>query len=274
MDAGVVLPVWGAAHYLRGRPPYSASLVDVLTDELGLDGSGVLVDVGCGPGVLTVGLAAAFDTLIGVDPDPGMLLEAARHATEHGVRDVRWIHARAESLDSLDLPPARLVTFGQSFHWTDRRLVADTVYDLLEPGGSIALIAHTVHGCAVPEPLAEPIPHEAIREVIRRYLGSDSRAGHGRRPANAEPFADSLAASRFGASRTVRAPGRVDLVRSVDDVIDNYLSMSFAAPHLFGPHLEAFVDDVRALLVTIAPDGRFWDWPGDTEIVLATTPSH
>lgn len=262
-------PVWGAAHYLRGRPPYSATLLDVLTAELGLDGSGVLLDVGCGPGVLTVRLAPAFDTLIGVDPDPGMLAEAARHATAHGVHDVRWINARAESLTTLGLPTPRLVTFGQSFHWTDRRPVAEAVYDLLEPGGSIALIAHTVEGRPVPEALAEPIPHEAIREIIRRYLGSDSHAGHGR-PPSTERFADSLAATRFGVPRTVYAPGRTDLIRSVDDVIDNYLSMSFAAPHLFGPHLDAFITDVRELLLRESPDGRFWEWPGDTEIVLAT----
>lgn len=270
MDPEIGLPVWGAAHYLRGRPPYSAALVDVLTRELRLDGTGALIDVGCGPGVLTVRLAAAFDTLIGVDPDPGMLAEAARHATAHGVDHVRWINARAESLPSLELPPARLVTFGQSFHWTDRRPVAEAVYDLLEPGGSIALIAHTVEDRPAPEPLAAPIPHEAIRELIRRYLGSDQHDGHGRRPVSTERFADTLAATRFDVSRTVYAPGRADLLRTVDDVIDNYLSMSFAAPHLFGPHLDAFVTDVRELLRRESPDGRFWDWPGDTEIVLAT----
>lgn len=267
------MPVWGAAHYLRGRPPYSAALLDVLTSELALDGTGVLLDVGCGPGVLTVRLAPAFDTLIGVDPDPGMLAEAARHAAESGVGDVRWINARAESLGTLHLPRARLVTFGQSFHWTDRQPVAAAVYDLLEPGGSIALVAHNVEGRPWPTALAEPIPHEAIRDVIRRYLGSDAHDGHGRRPAGGERFADSLAASPFGGSRTVYAPGRDDLVRSVDEVIDNYLSMSFAAPHLFGPHLDAFIADVRDLLLATAPDGRFWDWPGDTEIVIATKPA-
>jgi hypothetical protein len=70
----------------------------------------------------------------------------------------------------------------------------------------------------------------------------------------------------------VYAPGRADVIRSVDDVIDNYLSMSFAAPHLFGPHLDAFMGDVRDLLLARSADGRFWDWPGDTEITLATKP--
>jgi SAM-dependent methyltransferase len=263
---------WGAAHYLRGRPPYSAALLDTLTAELGLDGAGVLLDVGCGPGVLTVQLAPAFDTLIGVDPDPGMLAEAARHATANGVEGVRWINDRAERLSNLRLPAPRLVTFGQSFHWTDRKSVAEAVYDMLEPGGSIALISHVAEDRPSPPPLAAPIPHEAIREIVRRYLGSDTRAGHGRRPTSRERFADSMGGTRFGTPRTVYAPGRPDLVRDTDDVIHYYLSMSFAAPHLFGPHLDAFADDVRELLLTTAPDGRFWDWPGDTEIILATKP--
>jgi cyclopropane fatty-acyl-phospholipid synthase-like methyltransferase len=47
----------GAAHYRRGRPAYSPQLETVLAEELGLDGSGRLLDAGCGPGILTVRLA-------------------------------------------------------------------------------------------------------------------------------------------------------------------------------------------------------------------------
>ena len=39
-----------AAHYRAGRPPYSPELEAVLTEELGLDESGRLLDGGCGPG--------------------------------------------------------------------------------------------------------------------------------------------------------------------------------------------------------------------------------
>src|SRR5689334_8056884 len=56
-----------AVHYRPGRPPYSPRLEDVLTQELGLDGTGRLLDGGCGPGVLTVRLADLFDEVIGLD---------------------------------------------------------------------------------------------------------------------------------------------------------------------------------------------------------------
>ena len=254
-----------AAHYLRGRPPYSAQLLDVLRDELDLDGTGLLVDVGCGPGVLVVQLAPAVATRIGIDPEPAMLDEAASHAAAHDV-EAQWICARAEYLPALDLPPARLVTFGQSLHWTDQEPVIDAVYDLLEPGGAIAVIAHDIE--AGPSPIdapAPPIPHDEIHALIRRHLANDSAP----RPARMDRFEDALTRSRFGTSRHVLAPGRTDLVRSADDVIANFFSTSFAAPDLFGAGLDAFVADMRDVLATSSPTGRFWDWPGDTAVVLA-----
>jgi cyclopropane fatty-acyl-phospholipid synthase-like methyltransferase len=41
----------------------------MLTQEAGLDGNGRLLDVGCGPGVLTVRLAHLFRQVVGLDPD-------------------------------------------------------------------------------------------------------------------------------------------------------------------------------------------------------------
>ena len=49
-----------AVHYRYGRPAYSPGLEALLIKELGLDGSGRLLDVGCGPGILTVRLARLF----------------------------------------------------------------------------------------------------------------------------------------------------------------------------------------------------------------------
>jgi hypothetical protein len=83
---------------------------------------------------------------------------------------------------------------------------------------------------------------------------------------------DALGRTRFGRPTAVYAPGRPDITRDIDGVISGYLSMSYAAPHLFGDRLEAFVTDVRRLLAEKTTTGRFSDWPGDTIAEIARKP--
>ena len=47
-----------AWHYARYRPGYPPAFLDDLTQRLGLDGTGRLLDLGCGTGQLTLPLAA------------------------------------------------------------------------------------------------------------------------------------------------------------------------------------------------------------------------
>ena len=259
-----------AKYYARGRPPYSRELVSTLTAELGLDGSGRLLDVGCGPGTLTIELAASFDEAIGLDPDADMLSEAMQRAADLGTENVRWVRALAEEIPNLDLGEFRLVTFGQSFQWTDREHVAEAVYELLEPEGAIALVVHTVEGRPAPTgPGHPPIPHDAIRGLIDRYLGVRRRAGRGFASPPSDRYEDALARTRFGSPDVMFAEGRGDVVQDIDGVLANYYSMSFCAPHLFRDRLAAFEAEMRAELAARSPSGMFWDWPGDTEILIA-----
>jgi SAM-dependent methyltransferase len=260
-----------APYYARGRPPYSPTLVTTLAAELGLDGSGRLLDVGCGPGVLTIELAGRFAEAIGLDPDAEMLAEGARRAVQAGINNIRWVQALAEDIPTLDLGRFKLVTFGQSFHWTDRERVAEAVYDILEPGGALALIVHAHEGRPQPSgPAYPPIPHDAIRALIEHYLGPRRRAGQGFASVPADRYEDALARTRFGAPRSIFCAGRPDIVQDIEGVLANYFSTSFAAPHLFGERRERFEADVRAELAARSPSGLFWDWPGDTEILLAS----
>jgi SAM-dependent methyltransferase len=262
-----------AAYYVHGRPPYSRALVPTLAAEVGLDGSGRLLDVGCGPGVLTIALAGCFAEAIGLDPDAEMLAEGARRAAEAGVGNIRWVQALAEDIPTLDLGRFSLMTFGQSFHWTDRERVAEAVYEILEPGGALALIAHVHDGRPQPSgPAYPPIPHDAIRALLDRYLGPRRRAGQGFASPPTDRYEDALARTRFGTPREIFCPGRPDIVQDIDGVLANYFSTSFAAPHLFGERRAQFEADVRAELAARSPSGLFWDWPGDTVILLASKP--
>lgn len=78
-----------------------------------------------------------------------------------------------------------------------------------------------------------------------------------------------LAASPFGPPSRIVLPGRADLVRTPDDILANLYSTSFAAPDRFGDRRPEFERELRALLARESPDGRFWEWPGDTEVLLA-----
>jgi SAM-dependent methyltransferase len=248
-----------APHYAVGRPPYSPGLEAVLAEAVGLDGRGRLLDVGCGPGVLALRLAHLFEAGVGLDPDPDMLTEAGRRAAEQGISNVCWVQALAEDLPGTALGPYRLVTFGQSFHRTAEHEVAEVVYDLLDPGGALALIVHSVSGRPAP---ASP-----------GYLGPIPRSGRGYVQPRDHTFEDVLVRTRFGEPITLWAPGIPDLVRDTESVLSGYFSMTTSAPHLFGDRIDEFASEARALLRQRSPKGLFWDWPGDTAIVLACRPA-
>ena len=254
-----------AAHYRPGRPPYSPQLEAVLTEELGLDGSGRLLDGGCGPGILTVRLAHLFEEAVGLDPDAAMLAEGHRAAGERGIGNISWVQAVAEDLPEAAPGPYRLVTFGQSFHWTDEARVAEALYDMLEPGGALALIVHTVEGRPTPpSPGPPPIPHAEIEERIEKHLRRPRRA----LPKRTHRFEDVLVRTRFGRPRQIFVPGIPDLLRDSESVLAGYFSMSSSTPPRFDDRLEHFAGEVRELLAARSPEGVFWDWPGDTEVVL------
>ncbi|MGH9081104.1 MAG: class I SAM-dependent methyltransferase [Acidimicrobiales bacterium] len=262
-----------AEYYAVGRPPYSAVLADTMARELSLDGTGRLLDVGCGPGVLVLALAQLFDQVTALDPEPGMLQAGRRRCQQAGVANVRWVQGVAEDIGALDLASWRVVTFGQSFHRVQRLEVAEAVYDLLLPGGSLVLISHHVDdGRPRPgNPGYPEIPHATVRKLILDYLGDRTRhylaTWNEGQPGR---FEDTLAQTRFHGSRTVYAPGRSDLIRDIDAVVANYFSLSYSAPRWFGSRRADFEADLRRLLYGHSPDGLFWDWPGDTELVIAT----
>ncbi|MBO0721425.1 MAG: class I SAM-dependent methyltransferase, partial [Blastocatellia bacterium] len=247
-----------AVYYTRGRPPYSRALASTLATELDLDGRGRFLDIGCGPGKLTIELANHFEEAIGLDPEAEMLAAAADRAT--AANNIRWVKSLAEDIPELNLGMFRLATCGSSFHWTERERVAEAVFEVLEPGGALALIEHAHEGRPRPAgPGYPPIPHDAIRELLERYLGTRRRAGQGYFSECADRHDDALTRTRFGRPRRIFCEGRADIVQDIDGVLANYLSTSFAAPHLFGERLPMFEAEFRAELAARSPSGLFWD---------------
>ena len=177
-----------------------------------------------------------------------------------------WIEARAEDLATLGLPAARLVTFGQSIHWTDRQPVLATVYELLAPGGAVALIAPAIDHPSPVDPPAPPIPHDEIEALLGHYLGWS-------RSPRVDTYETSLEQSPFGRSHVAYAPGRTDIVRTTDEVVSGYFSMSFADPTASAIASPRSSPTSERCSPMHPPAGRFHDWPGDTAIIWATKPA-
>lgn len=151
-----------AAYYPRGRLSYPKAFVEALATELRLDGSGRLLDVGCGPGSLTLLLAEVFEQAIGLDADRDMIDQAGRLAAQAGTHNARWLHMRAEDLPA-GLGSFRLVTFAQSFHWMDRPRLAGVVRGMLDDGGARAHI----HATTLRESRATSSCHTRVHHTRR-----------------------------------------------------------------------------------------------------------
>jgi SAM-dependent methyltransferase len=258
-----------APHYVVGRMPYPAALGRAIVEALVLDGTGRLLDVGCGPGSLTLLLAPHVAEAVGVDADAGMLAQAARLAAEQGVRNVGWHRLRAEDLPAA-LGTFRVVTFAQSFHWMDQPLVAERVRGMLEPGGAwVHVRATTNQGFPGEDPLPAPRPPwEAIRRLVQAYLGTTPRAGQGVLPQPRSGEEDVMRAAGYrGPQRLHVEQGQV-VRRSLDEVVSAVFSLSGSAPHLFGTRLAAFDRELRALLREVSPDGGFAERVEDVDVVI------
>jgi SAM-dependent methyltransferase len=248
-----------AAYYAIGRLPYPPEVANAFAETFGLDGTQRLLDVGCGPGSLTLQLAPHVAVAVGVDADPDMIAAAKTAAERAGATNVEWHCMRAEALPA-DLGRFALVTFAQSFHWFEQAKVASALRGVLEPGGACVHVHATTHrGDDSDDPLDHPRPpYERIDALIRSHLGPERRAGRGLR--HVRTPADEQSALH-GAGLT--GPTRIELdsarivTRSADDLVAATFSLSGTTPYLFGDDVEQFEADLRAILRDAAPDGRF-----------------
>jgi SAM-dependent methyltransferase len=225
-----------AEYYARGRMPYPQALADALRDALDLDGSGRLLDVGCGPGPLTHLLAPLFAEAVGVDADADMV----RVAERGGAGNERFVHLRAEALPA-GLGSFRVVTLAQSFHWFPSDGVATTLREMLEPGGTLVFVGATTHEGDGNVPRAE------IAELVERWLGPEKRAGRGLRVFGEEPR-NVLDRAGLRNRRDVEIERDETYDRSEDEIVASVFSQSFSAPHLFGTRVGEFEAELRALL--------------------------
>ena len=230
-----LLPFAGTAPFYRFRVPYPPEAFAYLRTEFGLDSERRVLDLGCGPGVLSIPLSRLAGEVVALDIDPAMLAEGERQAEAEGRTNIRWRCARAEDV-SPELGRFRLVALGQSFHWMDRDRVLRRLASLVEEGGGLALVAP---GRRRPQESWE----ELAQSVVARYLGPRDRHPL----ANAEPENEpALRRSEdFVVAGAREFPSRIE--RDLSAILGWVYSSSTSARHSFGERAADQADLERPL---------------------------
>jgi ubiquinone/menaquinone biosynthesis C-methylase UbiE len=144
---------------------------------LGEAAHGKLLDVACGPGVVTAALAPHAAAVVAFDATEQMLEKAKARCAKAGLRNVTFKSGDAEKLPFADAAFDGVVTRLAIHHFAQPQRALDEMFRVLRPGGS-AVIVDAVSS----EDAAESALHNAIERLrdpshVRMLPASELDAG-------------------------------------------------------------------------------------------------
>lgn len=234
-------------YYARYRVPYPQALLSQVCEQAQLTGAGRLLDLGCGTGELAIRLSPRFQEVTAVDPDAEMLSAAQQKAHENQVTNIQWLHQSAERF-SAEPNSFELVTIGAAFHWMDRPSMATRIRSWLQPQQPLVILGYTSiwSGNADWHPL--------VRTVLKRWLGEKRRAGTGEFNELAGPHELVLLDAGYQLQEIIYEHPQA---WTLDDLLGNLYSTSFASPAVLGEKRADFEADLRATLLNYNPSGVY-----------------
>jgi len=125
------------ADYVRYRPSYPASVINLLRAEGGLRPEHVVVDVGSGTGVLSKLFLENGNRVIGVEPNDEM-----RHAGDELLSSFKSFSSVNGSAEATTLPDASadFITVAQAFHWFEPIATRGEFLRVLRPEGFVVIV--------------------------------------------------------------------------------------------------------------------------------------
>jgi SAM-dependent methyltransferase len=258
-----------ARYYSEFRPSYPTSIFDLLTVEAPLEATSRVLDIGCGTGLLTLTLAERVASVTAVDPDQGMLDEAARLASKRGQLNIRWVLSVAERFD--DKPSGyRLVVIGSAFHWMDRPVVAAKAHELLEHEGLFAVLGNP-SPLMLTQPGGDRLDREDVGTAVaaavaavqdRWFEPKEQSEGTGRLTRHEEI----IRASPFGVATLLAMPTRQEW--DIPSLVGCLRSTSLRPDQVLGTRFQEFADEVEQAVLSIEPTGH-WVYENAVEVIVA-----
>jgi len=235
--------------YTLYREPYSPEFFRVVAERVGLNGTGALLDVGCGPAPLAIGFASFVANCTGLDPEPGMI-EAAKAAAKQTGTHLILRQGRIEDFAAGEL--FDVVTIGRTLHWLDRRSALNVLERIVSTQGHI-LICYATSIETPATPWLKP-----YQEICRIWSEDPEREVY--RLKARDWFEGSPFSELDGVSVT-----QTQHV-SVADLIGRALSKSNTSPAFLGERQADFEAAIRTTLEPFSQEGELQE-----EIVAVAT---
>ncbi|KAK3389343.1 methyltransferase-like protein [Podospora didyma] len=158
---------FSSAGYAAFRPSYPPSLFNRVLKfhNARQAGSGTLLDLGCGHGLIARALAPSFSSVIALDPSAGMV-EQARKLTSDPKITIR--QGQAEDLSFLSDSSVDCAVAGQAAHWFDYSRAWPELARVVKQGGTLALWGYKDHAI---------IGHPETTPVFYKFIYGDTEAG-------------------------------------------------------------------------------------------------
>jgi SAM-dependent methyltransferase len=227
-----------AEHYVRGRLDYPLELIERVVSLTGLRDYHRVLDLGCGPGFLAVAFAPYAREVVGIDPEPAMLEQAAKYSARAGAL-VKFEQGSSYELGE-SLGEFQLVTMGRSFHWMDRAATLEALSRIVAEHGAIALFAD----------LHLELPANGWRKRFKSILEpfAEKDSAHVTRHNNPAwlPHEAILLDSKFSDLQRISVIRKIET--PVERLLDRALSMSTTSPQRLGSEQERLLETLRTAL--------------------------
>lgn len=236
-----------ALYYSKYRPIYPSTLIRFLVKEFSLNGEQNLLDLGCGPGHLTIRFSDWCNKIVGIDLEPEMIEEAKRLQEEIRIGRIEWFNGRLEEYQHTD--PYHLVTIAKAFHWMDRRKALDDLYEIVIPGGGVAIIDNF-------EPDKSLTPwQERFNHVVEKWYGNERKAGNSTYTHPVTRHEDIISQSNF--QLEVHTLPTYEITWTVESLLGNLYSTSYGAKRFLGSNVSLFEDEVKEAMLELSESGEF-----------------